>query len=291
MDCNCDGGHKLLGIVFLIMNLVLIGMGIGLIVVGILAKIEASIIETDNVKPLLDPILYDTLQAGSVAFGLSVLIIIIGALVLVITVLGLVPIISGKIRRLLLVYAIIIGAAGLSQAIFMAMWVPLVRYKVEGDLKENLIATLNENFIEDTMSHIDPISNAWNFMFIELDCCGVNPVASTRNDFDSTPWCATSGSCQTGSSQIPRTCCIGVDENMYSSAPMSCHGNVTSGTYNAKGCYDVLKEKLLSQSPGYIGVVSTLYFIEIICLILSIVIYKTDKLEETSCWWIFRICR
>lgn len=70
--------------------------------------------------------------------------------------------------------------------------------------------------------------------YLKLDCCGVNPVLSKTNDFDQTPWCTTSGFCQTSSSDIPRTCCTGVDEGIYSSAPVSCHGNVTSGTYNEK---------------------------------------------------------
>lgn len=70
--------------------------------------------------------------------------------------------------------------------------------------------------------------------YLKLDCCGVNPVLSKTNDFDQTPWCTTSGFCQTSSSDIPRTCCTGVDKGIYSSAPVSCHGNVTSGTYNEK---------------------------------------------------------
>uniref|UniRef100_K1QT77 Uncharacterized protein n=1 Tax=Magallana gigas TaxID=29159 RepID=K1QT77_MAGGI len=69
---------------------------------------------------------------------------------------------------------------------------------------------------------------------ITLDCCGVNAVVSTTNDFDATSWCTTSGSCQATSSQIPKTCCLNVDENTYTSAPTGCHASVNSGTYNAK---------------------------------------------------------
>ena len=46
-----------------------------------------------------------------------------------------------------------------------------------------------------------------------------------------TPWCTTSGSCQSTSSQIPRTCCKGVTLTNYTSAPTSCHASVNPGTY------------------------------------------------------------
>lgn len=68
----------------------------------------------------------------------------------------------------------------------------------------------------------------------KLDCCGVNPVLSATNDFDQTSWCLTSGTCKTGTSEIPKTCCVNVDESSYTSAPAGCHTNVNSGTYNTK---------------------------------------------------------
>lgn len=70
--------------------------------------------------------------------------------------------------------------------------------------------------------------------FSKLDCCGVNAVVSTTNDFDATSWCTTLGSCQATSSQIPKTCCLNVDRNSYTSAPAGCHASVNSGTYNLK---------------------------------------------------------
>uniref|UniRef100_K1PNL1 Uncharacterized protein n=1 Tax=Magallana gigas TaxID=29159 RepID=K1PNL1_MAGGI len=72
------------------------------------------------------------------------------------------------------------------------------------------------------------------YLLVTLDCCGVNPVVSTTNDFDLTYWCTTSGSCEDTISQIPRTCCINVDENTYTSAPIGCHASVNKGTYNPK---------------------------------------------------------
>lgn len=148
------------------------------------------------------------------------------------------------------------------------------------------------HFKADTTTNSNPISNAWNFLFMtvsgvelyhlesilqfetlnfyfyeqlifqigffKLDCCGVNAVVSTTNDFDATTWCTTSGSCQATSSQIPKTCCLNVDENTYSSAPTACHASVNSGTYNTKVCTTginivILKKEIDKQNISLSG--------------------------------------
>lgn len=57
--------------------------GIGLIIVGALSDYEVSDIETDNIKPLLDLVLFDSFAAGRLAIDLSILNIIIGVVILV----------------------------------------------------------------------------------------------------------------------------------------------------------------------------------------------------------------
>lgn len=60
--------------------------GIGLIIVGTLSDCEVSDIETDNTKPLLDLVLFDSFAAGRLAIDLSILNIIIGVVILVFSV-------------------------------------------------------------------------------------------------------------------------------------------------------------------------------------------------------------
>lgn len=71
-------------------------------------------------------------------------------------------------------------------------------------------------------------------LFFKHSCCGVNPVLTTTNDFDNTPWCTTEGSCQATSSQIPRGCCINITESTYNAAPTGCYASVNRGTYHSK---------------------------------------------------------
>ena len=81
-----------------------------------------------------------------------------------------------------------------------------------------------------TLTCLKFIIKQYNGIF-KHNCCAVHDVTGTTNDFDNTPWCTTSGSCQDTSSQIPRTCCKDVTLNNYTSAPSTCHASVNSGTY------------------------------------------------------------
>lgn len=257
--------------IFFGFNVISIILGITAIVLGALAINEVSSLKKDYTKPLLDPILYDANQAGKLVFDLFILIIVIGAHLVVVALIGFISICcEEKRKRVLSIYGVFCALEILFQIAVIVLWIEILE-KIEGEVKEKLILALKENFIEDTTSNIDPISNAWNHMFMELDCCGVDPVIYMSNEFDQTPWCTTQGSCQSNISQIPKTCCVGADESMYSSALLSCHENVTIGTYNAKGCYKVLKDKLLLKID-IIFIPSIFLLTEIISGILASVI-------------------
>lgn len=75
---------------------------------------------------------------------------------------------------------------------------------------------------------------------MKYDCCAINQVKGTTNDFDSTPWCTTAGTCQSTASQIPKTCCNYVSEDDYGSAPNTCHSSVSPGTFKYVNLYNTL---------------------------------------------------
>eukprot|EP00105_Crassostrea_gigas_P003603 XP_011416508.1 PREDICTED: uncharacterized protein LOC105320305 isoform X1 [Crassostrea gigas] len=100
-------------------------------------------------------------------------------------------------------------------------------------IKSLMMARLEKSYVSDNVTSGDAISNSWNEFFIEYDCCAINQVQGTTNDFDSTPWCTTSGSCQATASQIPKTCCNYVTEEDYGSAPTACHSSVNPGTFKS----------------------------------------------------------
>uniref|UniRef100_A0A8W8KP73 Uncharacterized protein n=1 Tax=Magallana gigas TaxID=29159 RepID=A0A8W8KP73_MAGGI len=64
-------------------------MGLGLAIAGGLALSNLSNINTDHIKPLLDSIKVGSFQVGSMVNSLSILIIVIGVFILVVSGLGL----------------------------------------------------------------------------------------------------------------------------------------------------------------------------------------------------------
>nr|XP_022324866.1 uncharacterized protein LOC111125394 [Crassostrea virginica]XP_022324867.1 uncharacterized protein LOC111125394 [Crassostrea virginica]XP_022324868.1 uncharacterized protein LOC111125394 [Crassostrea virginica] len=138
-------------------------------------------------------------------------------------------------------------------------------------LGNDMFSSLKQNFKSDNASSNDSKSSAWNTFFLKYDCCAVHEVSGTTNDFDNTPWCTTSGSCQATVSQIPRTCCKGVTLTNYTSAPSTCHASVSPGTYK-RNCMDPLKKMSADNIEEY--QLSLLSFSLLFAIILQ-VIYVT----------------
>lgn len=86
-------------------------------------------------------------------------------------------------------------------------------------------------------------------VLFQYECCGVNKVVGTTNDFDNTTWCTTSGSCQATASQIPKTCCKGLTKYDYQSAPNDCHSSVNPGYFYEKVVGFLLK--ILKKIQSY----------------------------------------
>lgn len=122
---------------------------------------------------------------------------------------------------------------------------PIDPYKT--DFNDGMISSLEANFLSDNVTTGSNISKEWNTLFMDYECCGVNKVVGTTNDFDSTPWCTTSGTCQATASQIPKTCCKGSTKYDYQNSPSDCHSSVSPGKYYEKGCYFVMKEEIINE--------------------------------------------
>lgn len=274
-------GFLIIGMI--LMNIILTNIGFSLFILGILASVEVSEIKTENIQPLLDVFTVDSVEAVSRVKILSFILIFIGVALMVV---GIGWLIIGlrfkeKFIQAKKYYVILVLILLAMTIAVKALWDPM-ESKVETYMQSKMVVALKAHFVEDTTTNSSSLSNAWNHMFMELDCCGVNAVVSTTNDFDATSWCTTLGSCQATSSQIPKTCCLNVDRNSYTSAPVGCHASVNSGTYNSKGCYAVLKEKLLHYSSRIIDFVSTTIVLEIIAVILALSFLVCNELRERS---------
>lgn len=257
MGHGCPNKH---GIALIIINKILLGMGVGLIIVGGLVVTDRS--NTDHVRLVLNsiPVTVGSSTVGSLVKTLSILMIVTGVCILMATWFSLLGVIFRK-KYLLITYAVIVLLLLIPQITVISLW---NKTEKESQDKDKMIEALKRNYTHDTISNSNPLSRSWNFMFMTHSCCGVNPVVSTTNDFDQTPWCTTAGSCQATSSQIPRACCINITERTYTSAPATCHASVNPGTYHIKGCYDIIKKKMLPLTPSTNGVIVTTILLQIV---------------------------
>nr|XP_034299752.1 tetraspanin-9-like isoform X1 [Crassostrea gigas]XP_034299753.1 tetraspanin-9-like isoform X1 [Crassostrea gigas] len=245
-------------IALIIINMMLLVIGLALIIVGGLVVRDVSSINKDHVRLVLDSITVGISKLGGLVSTLSILMILIGVLILAVTGLGLFGIFCRN-KYMLITFAIIVLLLLIPQITVVSLW-----NKIETELQDKMIEALEKSYKDDTILNSNSLSKSWNFIFMTQNCCGVTRVDSTTNDFDKTSWCTTSGSCQATSSQIPRGCCKNITESTYTSAPATCYASVNPGTYHSKGCYGVIKGKMLSLTPSITGVIVTATFLQIV---------------------------
>ncbi|XP_033758862.1 tetraspanin-9-like isoform X2 [Pecten maximus] len=262
MGLSCSGK---VGMLFLIIiNIIFMLLGLGLLIPGILVQVNVDIVN-DKVMPLLNQLSLGGLTFGNAANGLSVTLIILGAFILLVAALGAFGACC-KNRCMLVVYAIIVAVFWIAQIVIVILWF-VMRGKLESEAKAQLLSQLQNNYKHDDLTSHE-LSTAWNYLSIELKCCGVDAVTSATNDYDGSVWQA-----GTPTAQIPKACCGATvsDYTTYSNA--ACTDTVTSGYY-ATGCYQAVYDKVMTYSNWFIGVGITLLVIEIICMGSVIMLVK-----------------
>ncbi|XP_060082818.1 CD63 antigen-like [Ylistrum balloti] len=262
MGLSCSGK---VGMLFLIiLNIIFMLLGLGLMIPGILVQVNVDIVN-DKVMPLLNQVSLGGLTFGDAANGLSVTLIVLGAFILLVAGLGAFGACC-KNRCMLVIYAIIVALFWIAEVVIVILWF-VMRGNLESEAKSQLLSQLHNNYKNDDLTTHE-ISTSWNYLFMELQCCGVNAVESTTNDFDSSVW-------QSGSptAQIPKGCCGATVSDYTSFSQASCTDTVTSGYYT-KGCYQAVYDKIMTYSNWFIGIGITLLVVEICAIIAACLICK-----------------
>ncbi|XP_061165112.1 CD82 antigen-like [Saccostrea echinata] len=252
-------------IFFIIINVFLFLFGFGWLVIG--AVVLDSILLNSDVNTILNTITVLSGGLGDNIEILSIMLILVGVLITVDAVIAVIGSVLLKEKKewkiFLIIYSVFVAVLFVSMIVVFGLWIHIGTKIKEDGAKVQMVSNLYIDFTEDAISSSETKSNSWNRVFMDLDCCAVYPVFSTSNDFDLTPWCTTSGECQQTNSQIPKTCCNGVTESTYTSAPSACHATVKSGTYNSKGCHEVLKNEIDRYLPAVIAIGVLLFLTEV----------------------------
>ncbi|XP_062576303.1 CD82 antigen-like isoform X2 [Saccostrea cucullata] len=236
----------------IVLNIIFFLLGIGLLVAGIIFKINAVFVE---VLPTLNKVQVVGNNLGDLLNSVSILVIIIGIFVALVAGFGLFGVYCKK-KTLLIVF--------------------------NERIKNAMLGMLQKNFIDDSFNTTNALSNGWNYIFLRYDCCAVNPVNGPNNDFDETPWCKEKGECFLNNAQIPKTCCDGVDESDFETkAPADCFSFATDD-YKTKGCFDRLQEFIQKYSTPAIGVSVVGITLEILAFVFAIVLCRQIGQESSK---------
>ncbi|XP_048773382.1 uncharacterized protein LOC125678752 isoform X2 [Ostrea edulis] len=159
------------------------------------------------------------------------------------------------------------------------MWIN-TKIKLENDGRTQLTASLSSNFKDDTLTNANSISNAWNFLFMSLDCCGIDTITGPGNVFNVTSWCIISGDCHDGVKYIPLSCCTGVTVTKYY-ATYTCYLALDDGSYNYKGCFSALKTAVDAYGDGFIALGFILLVLEVLAFIFTLMDVCGKEIKKT----------
>ncbi|KAL3887013.1 hypothetical protein ACJMK2_026969, partial [Sinanodonta woodiana] len=194
MGLTCGGK---LSIFFLVsLNGLFLLFGIGLLVIGIIMRVNAMVFVGPEVMKLLNIVGFNGVTLATVASSLSIFSICLGCFIIVEAGLGAFGACC-KVRCMLVVYAVIVGILLLAEIAVVILWASM-RDKVDGVAKAAMINVLK---MYAGPSATDEISVAWNLLFVGMECCGVVGPLVSHVEFENTKWIS-------GSSSIPYSCCI-----------------------------------------------------------------------------------
>lgn len=246
-------------------NILFFILGLGLFVLGILMKVNVSAINND-VKPALNGVTVASYKLGNLVDSLAILFIVIGAFILIVSGLGLFGACC-KVKCMLVTYAVLVMILFVMKISGIALWFTM-RSGFEDVVKEGMLKSLKDNYKTDTIDSSNSVSNAWNYMFMSLQCCG---VVDMKTDLGTgTPAWITGGLPST--TQIPRTCCIGADSSNYKTNPKLVTCQPGTADYNMKGCYAALKDEITTYGNIFVGVGITILLIELLAVVFAFVI-------------------
>ncbi|CAG2237799.1 TSPAN18 [Mytilus edulis] len=238
--CN----QKVSKIVLVIINILFILLGLGLLIPGILVVLNEDVIN-DDVLPALKSVSFGVTNLGDMAKGLSITLIVLGSFVLVLSLIGAIGACC-KIRCLLII--------------------------IESKLKTEMKTALLKFKTDDLATH--ELSSGWNYLNMNLECCGIDAVTDTgvdKNDYTGSAWYVA------GEGEIPISCCPSATSSSYTASTCTfTRGSAPTGQH-AKGCYDAVKDFATKYSVAFICIGVFIVLTEIAAVIFACSLCKKSK--------------
>lgn len=259
-------------IALIVLNILFILLGLGLIIPGILVVVDEDVVN-DKILPALKSVEFGVSNLGDLAKGLSITLIVLGSFVLVLSFIGACGACC-ETKYLLVIYMVIVFILLISKFVIVILWA-IFHSKIESKLKDEMKTALTKFKNDDLTTH--EISTGWNHLQMNFQCCGIDAVTTTTNDYDGSTWQV--GLSNGNPTEVPLSCCPGVTSSSYTSASAtnalcpSNKGTAPVGHYST-GCYDAVKDFAKKYSIAFICVGVFILIVEIAAIIFACKVCK-----------------
>lgn len=274
---------KSCGKIFLVsVNTFFLLLGVALLVIGCLVRFNQDSLVTENAEKLFEAIELDAasdINLKDFLNSVALVFIVSGAFAAIVGLSGCIGACC-EVKFLLVVYSIfvlLILAAQIAGVVMMF----LIRSDVEKVLKREMKESIQEKYEGDKSS--SGLSLAWNSIFLEFDCCGVDNYtditggAMWNNTY-------TQSNNNTVTLMTPITCC----KNIQGSVPdytipddVTCAVNPSDSTSNyKKGCYDSVENFISTYGTIFIGIGIAVLVFEILCVVFACCVCR--NIEDKS---------
>ncbi|XP_071173495.1 tetraspanin-9-like [Mytilus edulis] len=262
--CN----QKVSKIALVIINILFILLGLGLLIPGILVVLNEDVIN-DDVLPALKSVSFGVTNLGDMAKGLSITLIVLGSFVLVLSLIGAIGACC-KIRCLLIIYIIIVLILAIGKFVIVILWI-IFNSDIESKLKTEMKTALLKFTTDDLTTH--ELSSGWNYLNMNLECCGIDAVTDTGadNDYTGSAWYVAVGG------EIPISCCPSATSSSYTASTCSFTRGSTPTGQHSKGCYDAVKDFATKYSVAFICIGVFIVLTEIAAVIFACSLCKKSK--------------
>ncbi|KAL3886996.1 hypothetical protein ACJMK2_026952 [Sinanodonta woodiana] len=209
----------------------------------------------------------NSMDIGATIDPIFIALIVVGAIFLVIGVMGLIGSIR-KVKALLVTYAVGLLVLVLMQSV-SAVLVATIPEKIENWIKESLKDSIRNDYTG--IGGNDTVTLRWNYIMHSFKCCGVD----SYTDFvllEAKRWnrnFAIDNIIQ--KKRVPFACCINKTDT-------NCVRNPTnSSAFTEKGCYQILKSWVVNKLNVLIGVGVRILAVQVILTVIAFMMCCTSR--------------
>ncbi|XP_052806825.1 tetraspanin-18-like [Mya arenaria] len=261
-------------------NVTLLLLGLGLVVLGVLMKLDTNRVNYTQIIGILNTInFYGSLTFGKVFIELPIFVISVGVAAVLLAGFGFVSTRLKK-QRLLVLFSYVSLLIMVAQAICLGM-LGVAKTKIETEIQP----TINSTFLEyEGVDSTEATSQAWDQFFLKFECCGYDTVVSNTDnfwEFNVTTWWGLVGTLRDSDlDYVPTSCCKSATLDNYKTlSDTNCEVQLL--THYKRGCWNELYSYFTKYIYHTIRVSKATLAFEVLCIFVPFIMCVSIRQKKT----------